>query len=112
VPAKLISIILQESNINETKKAALIAEEERNKIVKNLKALTLNIKKLRPLKEAQVTRGGVTTEEINATTLESKKFKNLYFAGEIMDVDGDSGGFNLQWAWSSGYLAGISATKN
>ncbi len=109
VPANLISIILAESNINESKKVAEISKSERQLIVKNLKALTLHILKLRPFKEAQVTRGGITTDEINPETLESKKIKSLYFAGEIMDVDGDSGGFNLQWAWSSGYLAGKSA---
>lgn len=109
VPANLISIILAESNIDESKKVAEISKSERQLIVKNLKSLTLHILKLRPYKEAQVTRGGITTDEINSETLESKKIKNLYFAGEIMDVDGDSGGFNLQWAWSSGYLAGKSA---
>ena len=111
VPANLIPIILKESEIDEIKKVAEISKEQRAKIVNNLKALTLNISKLRPFKEAQVTRGGISTDEINPQTLESKKIKNLYFAGEIMDVDGDSGGYNLQWAWSSGHLAGESAAK-
>ncbi|MCX6810016.1 MAG: NAD(P)/FAD-dependent oxidoreductase [Candidatus Berkelbacteria bacterium] len=111
VPAKLIPIILHESKISDNKIAAEISKIQREEIVKNLKSLTLNISKLRPLKEAQVTRGGISTDEINSETLESKKIKGLYFAGEIMDVDGDSGGFNLQWAWSSGHLAGKSCTK-
>lgn len=111
VPAKLIPIVLSESGIEENKNAAEIPKAQRVEIVRNLKSLTLTISKLRPLKEAQVTRGGISTDEINAETLESKKIKNLYFAGEIIDVDGDSGGFNLQWAWSSGHLAGLNSAK-
>jgi hypothetical protein len=61
--------------------------------------------------EAQVTAGGVAVHEINPKTLESKKSKGLYFAGEIIDIDGLCGGYNLQWAWSSGYIAGLSAAK-
>lgn len=111
VPAKLIPIILDESKIDEYKNAAEVSKVQRAQVVKNLKSLTLHISKLRPLKEAQVTRGGVSTQEIDPNTLESKIIKNLYFAGEIIDVDGDSGGFNLQWAWSSGHLAGQNSTK-
>lgn len=74
-----------------------------------LKDVTLTASKLRPYKEAQVTAGGVSTDEVNPETLESRIVPSLYFAGEILDVDGDSGGFNLQWAWSSGYVAGVSA---
>ena len=110
LPAKLITTVLSQSDIDAETKTAIISKEQRNRIVKNLKSLTLNISKLRPLKEAQVTRGGVSTDEIDVETLESKKIKGLYFAGEVMDVDGDSGGFNLQWAWSTGYIAGQSAS--
>ena len=60
---------------------------------------------------AQVTAGGINTNEVNDETLESKKIKNLFFSGELLDVDGDCGGFNLQWAWSSGYVAGLNASK-
>jgi len=74
-----------------------------------LKDLILTISKVRPLKEAQVTSGGICDSEIDEKTMQSKIVPDLYFAGEIIDVDGDSGGFNLQWAWSSGYLAGKSA---
>jgi len=112
VPAKLIPIILGESGIDENKNAAEISKTQRAEIVQNLKSLTLTILKLRPLKEAQVTRGGVSTDEIDSETLESKKIKNLYFAGEVIDVDGDSGGFNLQWAWSSGYLSGKCSSES
>lgn len=111
IPSKLIPIILREAGIDENKKTAQISKIQRGEIVKCLKSLTLNISKIRPLKEAQVTRGGISSEEIDPQTLESKKIKGLYFAGEIIDVDGDSGGFNLQWAWSSGYLAGTSSAK-
>ena len=60
---------------------------------------------------AQVTRGGIKTNEINSHTLESKKHKGLYFCGEILDIDGDCGGYNLQWAWSSGYVAGRESAR-
>lgn len=74
--------------------------------VKSMKNLTLTVAKLRPFKEAQVMAGGVDSAEVDPQTLESKLVKGLYFAGEILDADGDSGGFNLQWAWSSGRVAG------
>lgn len=73
-----------------------------------MKNLTLQVKSLRPFKEAQVTSGGIDLADIDIKTLESKKTPGLYFAGEILDVNGDSGGFNLQWAWASGHLAGES----
>ncbi len=72
-----------------------------------LKNLTLTVSQLRRLKEAQVTAGGITADEIDPRTLESRLLPGLHFAGEVLDVDGDSGGFNLQWAWSSGYVAGL-----
>jgi predicted flavoprotein YhiN len=75
-----------------------------------LKDFRLTVKKVRPLKEAQVTAGGVDTDEVSPN-LESKIKPTLFFAGEILDIDGDSGGFNLQWAWSSGKVAGESAAK-
>lgn len=111
VPAKLIPVILRQAQVDENKNAAEISKVKRAEIVSSLKSLRLSISKLRPLKEAQVTRGGISTDEIDPNTLESKKINKLYFAGEIMDVDGDSGGFNLQWAWSSGYLTGLSVSK-
>lgn len=111
VPTNLIAVILDEADIFDTKKVAEISKVERSAIVRNLKSLTFHIAKLRPLKEAQVTRGGISTDEVDPNTLESKKVKDLFFAGEILDVDGDSGGFNLQWAWSSGYLSGTQAAQ-
>ena len=61
--------------------------------------------------DAQVTAGGIDVADVNSVTLESKLAGGLYFAGEVLDIDGDCGGFNLQWAWSSGYIAGMNAAK-
>jgi predicted Rossmann fold flavoprotein len=106
IPAALVSAILDISKLNKEKNAAEVSKQERLKIVEIIKNLELNISKVRPLKEAQVSRGGVDTNEVDGNTLESKIVKGLYFAGEVLDVDADSGGFNLQWAWSSGFVAG------
>lgn len=111
LPHNLIPVVLKLVNINPDQKAAEVSKNARLEIVGKIKDLTLTIKSLRSFKEAQVTAGGVDTNEINEKTLESKIIPGLFFAGEIMDVDGDSGGFNLQWAWSSGQLAGISSAK-
>ncbi len=105
-PAKLVPVILNLAEVDQNKNATGISKTERLKIIRCIKGMELTVKKVRPLKEAQVSRGGVDTTEINKDTLESKLIKGLYFAGEIMDVDGDSGGYNLQWAWSSGFAAG------
>lgn len=111
IPASLAVVILKNINIDPDKKAATISKLDREKIVTILKNIELTPKKLLPFKEAQVTSGGICADEINSETLESKIVQGLYFAGEIIDVDGDSGGFNLQWAWSSGHLAGTSASR-
>lgn len=105
-PAKLVPEILQLAKVNPHTNASEASKSDRLRIVKQIKNLVLTVKKLRPLKEAQVSRGGISTDEVNVNSLESKIIKGLYFAGEILDVDGDSGGFNLQWAWSSGFVAG------
>lgn len=109
VPLNLVLTILKNLSFNPDKKAAEVSKIDRKTIVSTLKDLTLTVSKVRPLKEAQVTSGGICESEIDEKTMQSKIVPNLYFAGEIIDVDGDSGGFNLQWAWSSGYLAGKSA---
>lgn len=111
LPEKMISLILKLSDVTGDKKAAEISKSQREKIIQSMKSLVLTVSALRPLKEAQVTSGGVECREIDSDTLESKIVKNLFFAGEILDVDGDSGGFNLQWAWSSGYVAGKNSSK-
>ena len=76
------------------------------KLIEVLKGLKLEIKKFRPIEEAIITSGGIKIKEINPKTMESKKVKGLYFAGEIIDVDSYTGGFNLQIAYSTGYVAG------
>lgn len=110
-PSNFIPIFLNNLHINPDKKAAEISKKERLKIAAGFKNIVLAISRVRPFKEAQVTAGGVDTKEVNPETMESKIVPGLYLAGEILDVNADSGGYNLQWAWSSGYLAGVSASK-
>ncbi len=88
--------------------AVTLSEEEVLKICRNLKKWEFNITGTMSWNNAQVTKGGIATEEFNSSTMESKLINGLYAAGEVLDIDGDCGGYNLQWAWSSGYLAGSS----
>jgi len=111
LPQNLIKQTLAIPKIDLTKKSAEASRAERTNICKHLKEFSAKVSKLRPLKEAQVTRGGINTNEINNQTLESLIAPGLYFAGEILDIYADSGGYNLQWAWSSGYVSGQSASK-
>lgn len=111
LPKNLIPHILTATKIDENTKAAEISRKERHTIINTLKNFCFTIKKVRPLKEAQVTAGGIATSEVTLN-LESKIIPGLYFAGEILDIDGDSGGFNLQWAWSSGKVAGEAAARS
>lgn len=106
LPKKLINIIIALSGIDPIKKVNLITKEERKNLVNLVKNLSLNIKGLRPIAEAIVTAGGVNVKEIDPSTMKSKILNNLYFAGEIIDVDAYTGGFNIQIALSTGYLAG------
>ena len=108
LPQKLINVIIEKSNINPDKKINEITKEERKRLVKILKNFELTIKSFRPIDEAIITSGGIDIKEINPKTMESKKVKGLYFAGEVIDVDAYTGGFNLQIAYSTGYTAGIS----
>ncbi len=107
LPQKLIPIIIELSHIFPEKIVNQISKNERKNLVKVLKNLTLEIKKYRSIKEAIITSGGVKISEINASTMESKLVKGLFFAGEVIDVDAYTGGFNLQIAFSTGYLAGM-----
>lgn len=111
LPKALIPVIVRLSEIEEHKPVNGITRAERKKIIKNLKALTLTFKEFRPIEEAIITSGGVKASEINPSTMESKRIKGLYFAGEIIDIDGYTGGYNLQAAFSTGYLAGMSAAE-
>ncbi len=106
LPSKIIPFMIKRSGIDPTAKVNSITKEERACLVDTLKALTLEIYGFRPLNEAIVTQGGVKTNEINPSTMESKIVKGLYFAGEVIDVDAYTGGYNLQIAFSTGALAG------
>ena len=111
LPQKLIPVIIEKSSIPENKKVNEITKEERKKLVHLLKNYEIEIKGFRPIEEAIITSGGVSTKEINPKTMESKIVKGLYFAGEIIDVDSYTGGFNLQIAYSTGYTAGLEVNK-
>ncbi len=106
LPQKMIGYIIKKCNIPEDKKVNEITKEERINLVKLLKNVQFNIKGFRPIEEAIITSGGISTKEINPKTMESKLIHGLYFAGEIIDVDAYTGGFNLQIAYSTGYTAG------
>lgn len=108
LPKKMIPSIIRYSGIPEDKKINNITREERRSLVKALKGFTLTIEGLRGYDEAIITQGGVNVKEINPATMESKLVKGLYFAGEMIDIDAFTGGYNLQLAWSTGYLAGNS----
>ncbi|MBU3098879.1 MULTISPECIES: BaiN/RdsA family NAD(P)/FAD-dependent oxidoreductase [Clostridium] len=108
LPSKLINTIIQLSNIDEDKKVNSVTKEERKVLVNLLQNLPLTIKRLRPIDEAIITSGGVDTLQIDASTMKSKLIDNLYFAGEMIDVDAYTGGYNLQIALSTGFLAGNS----
>ncbi len=111
LPNKMIDYIVARSGIDRYKKVNSITKEERRNLLLALKNLTFTVKKYRPVEEAIVTSGGVNVKEINASTMESRKVKGLFFAGEIIDVDAYTGGFNLQIAFSTGHLAGVKATE-
>ena len=108
LPSKLIPVVIRISEISTDKLVNQITKVERNNLVQILKKFELTIKGFRPIEEAIVTAGGISTDEINPSTMESKLIKGLFFAGEIVDVDAYTGGYNLQIAFSTGYLAGIS----
>ena len=107
LPQKMIPLIIELSGIDENKRVNEITKEERKNIVQLLKNFVITIKGFRPVEEAIITCGGINTKEINPKTMESKLIKGLFFAGEIIDVDAYTGGFNLQIAYSTGYTAGI-----
>ena len=106
LPSKLIPVIVKLSKIDARKQVNIITKEERLRLVSLLKGLELTVTGNRGFNEAIITRGGICVKEINPSTMESKKYKGLFFAGEMIDVDALTGGFNLQIAWSTGFLAG------
>lgn len=111
LPASLIPVIIQLSDIEEEKRVDYITREERKRLLHLLKELELTPTELLGFPWAMVTSGGVSLREVNPDTMVSKKIENLYFAGEILNLDGPSGGYNLQQCWSTGYLAGENAAK-
>jgi hypothetical protein len=106
LPKKLIPIIIKLSEIDKELVVHQISREQRKKLVHVLKNFTFTLKRYRPIEEAIITSGGIKVSEINSSTMESKLVKGLFFAGEVIDVDAYTGGFNLQIAFSTGYLAG------
>ena len=108
LPQKLVPVIIELSKINPDKKVNEVSKEERLLLVNLIKNLTVTVEGLRDWNEAIITKGGVSVKEVNPSTMESKLINNLYFAGEVLDIDAMTGGYNLQIAWSTGYLAGIS----
>ena len=108
-PSKLLPIMPRLADINPDKKVNEITKEERERFVDTIKHMELTISGIRDYNEAIVTKGGVNVSEVSPSTMESKLVKGLYFAGEVLDLDALTGGFNLQIAWSTGYLAGASA---
>ncbi len=110
-PAKLIPVMLELGGIAPDRKVNEITKEERLRFVRLIKAVPLTLDGLRDFNEAIITKGGVHVKEINPSTMESKRIRNLYFCGEVLDLDAVTGGYNLQIAWSTGYLAGSSIKK-
>jgi predicted Rossmann fold flavoprotein len=110
MPSKLIPVFIQRAGISPDKAMHQITREERQRMVELLKNFRFTITKARPIEEAIVTAGGVSVKEVSPKTMESKLVRGLYFTGEVLDIDGMTGGFNLQAAFSTGYLAGTACT--
>lgn len=108
LPNKLIDVIIRLSHIDPDKKVNSVTKEERNGLTQLLKHLTFHITKPADYNQAVITRGGVNVKEINPSTMESKLVKNIYFIGEVLDLDAMTGGYNLQIAWSTAFTAGNS----
>ena len=109
LPKSLIPLVLRRASVSKNKCCFEITKEERQRLIVSLKNLTFNFKKLRPIEEAIITSGGVDVLQVNPKTMESKLVKGLFFAGEVLDVDAFTGGFNLQIAFSTGFVAGKNA---
>jgi predicted Rossmann fold flavoprotein len=112
MPQKLIPVVIRLSGIDPQKKINLVTKEERKKLVHLLKEMEFGVEKLLGFDKAIVTSGGVSLREVDPKTMGSKMIDNLYFAGEVLDLDAPTGGYNLQEAWSTGHLAGKSAAES
>lgn len=111
VPRSMIPVLVERTEIPGSAKIHDIRREQRRKLLETLKDFVVPLSGSRPVEEAVVTSGGVAVGEVNPKTMESKKVNGLYFAGELLDVDAYTGGFNLQIAWSTGYAAGLAAAE-
>ena len=111
LPSKMIPVIIKLSGIDPKKKINGITKEERHNLVRLLKEVKMKVDSLLGFEEAIITKGGVCLEEIEHKTMKSKIIDNLFFAGEVIDIDGPTGGFNLQVCWSTGYLAGETSAR-
>lgn len=111
LPKSLIPVVIRRTGMDSRKPVNQITRAERERLVQQIKELTFTVDSLRGWNEAIITRGGVNVREVNPSTMESRLVNNLYFAGEMLDTDALTGGFNLQIAWSTGYLAGLSAAQ-
>lgn len=112
LPQKLIPVVIDLAYLDEEKPIHQVTKEERQRLVHTIKHMEMTVSKTRPMAEAIVTAGGVSTKEVNPKTMESRIVNGLYFAGEVLDIDGYTGGFNLQAAFSTGYSAGKSAAES
>ncbi|MFH1062960.1 MAG: NAD(P)/FAD-dependent oxidoreductase [Candidatus Omnitrophota bacterium] len=111
IPKKLIAVCLDLAGISANKPLGQLSKKEKRSLINIFKQVQLTVQTLRPIQEAMVTRGGISVKQINPATMESKIVKGLYFCGEVIDISGLSGGFNLQAAFSTGYMAGIGAAN-
>jgi predicted Rossmann fold flavoprotein len=109
LPMALIPVVIQRSGIDPLQKCHHVTSAERKQLLQQFKAMSLEVTGVGGFKRAIVTSGGVALQDIDMRTMRSKRLENLYFAGEVIDLDGPTGGFNLQVCWSTGYLAGVSA---
>ncbi len=110
-PKRLIPVMISLSKINAEKKINKVSKEERQNLVKLTKNLLLNVTELEGFGHAIITTGGINLKEVDSGTMKSRKIENLYFGGEVLDLDGPTGGYNLQISWSTGHLAGVSAAE-
>lgn len=112
LPSRMIPIVIELCGIDSERPVHSITREERLKLINILKHLRVTVNGTRPFSEAIVTQGGISIKDVNPSTMESKLIEGLYITGELLDLDALTGGFNLQIAWSTGYLAGLSASTN
>ncbi len=112
LPSKLISVFLKLAEIHPSRITGSITKKEKGEILKTLKGIELTIVEPSGFEQAVVTKGGVSTDEVEQQTMKSKLIKNLYFAGEVLNLDGPTGGYNLQIAWTTGFIAGRSTSLN